>query len=215
MPKPRLLDLFCGAGGASMGYYRAGFEVVGVDLNPQPNYPFEFVQCDALEVSLNGFDTIHASPPCQRFSVMTPSKTKGNHPDLITLIRDRLVLAEVPYVIENVGGAKKELRSPIMLCGMQFGLKVYRHRWFECVPFVMSIPHINHRDSTPANGRGLSPKGFISVAGSGGVTGLTSKTILTTWSAAMGIDWMSRQELSQSIPPAFTEFIGKELRATL
>jgi DNA (cytosine-5)-methyltransferase 1 len=212
--KPRLLDLFCGAGGCTKGYQQAGFYVVGVDINPQPNYcGDEFYQGDALEFPLEGFDAIHASPPCQAYSVITPQRNA--HLELIGPTRDRLKESGAPFVIENVGGAKAALKSPIMLCGAQFGLKVYRHRWFERLPFLMSIPHVNHRDSTPANGRGLSPKGFISVAGSGGVTGLTSQTILSTWSNAMGIDWMTRQELSQAIPPAFTEFIGEQLLAHL
>jgi DNA (cytosine-5)-methyltransferase 1 len=137
--KPRILDLFCGAGGASAGYARAGFDVVGVDLNPQPRYPFEFHQADALTFPLDGFDAIHASPPCQAYSTMRRGLWKDReHPDLIAPIRDRLIGADVPYVIENVEGARRLLVNPVLLCGTMFGLgtkegnQLRRHRYFEC-----------------------------------------------------------------------------------
>ena len=112
----RLLDLFCGAGGAAMGYHRAGFEVVGIDIAPQPNYPFEFVQADAMEFPLDGFDAIHASPPCQAYTALAT----GKHPRLIEPMRERLASSGVPWVIENVVGAP--LRQPVLLCGSMFGL---------------------------------------------------------------------------------------------
>ena len=127
---PRLLDLFCGAGGAAMGYHRAGFTVVGVDINPQRHYPFEFHQADALEFDVSGFDAIHASPPCQAF---TAYKRRPNHvgdyPDLIWPTRQKLIASGVPYVIENI--PKAPLLNPITLCGSSFGLDVRRHRLFE------------------------------------------------------------------------------------
>ena len=134
--KPRLLDLFCGAGGAAMGYHRAGFEVVGVDIKPQPHYPFEFHQADAMTYPLEGFDAIHASPPCQGYSPHVSSEssawagTRGkDEPRLIGAVRERLV--GHAYVIENVVGARRELRGPLLLCGTMFGLPIARHRLFE------------------------------------------------------------------------------------
>jgi DNA (cytosine-5)-methyltransferase 1 len=108
--KPRLLDLFCGAGGCSVGYHRAGFEVVGVDINPQPNYPYEFHQADAMTYPLDGFDAIHASPPCQAHSAMSVMWNAREHPDLVAATRARLVATGLPYVIENVASSRR--RSP-------------------------------------------------------------------------------------------------------
>ncbi len=118
--RPRLLDLFCGAGGCSVGYHRAGFDVVGVDINPQPNYPFEFHQADAMEFPLDGFDVIHASPPCQAYSVTRHIKCTGNnHSDLVGAVRNKI--SEYPHVIENVAGSPL-MRGSVMLCGLMFGL---------------------------------------------------------------------------------------------
>lgn len=132
----RLLDLFCGAGGASVGYYDAGFEIVGVDIRSQPNYPFEFHLADALEFPLDGFDAIHASPPCQKFSIMRRGMWKNReHPDLINPIRNRLAKIGIPYIMENVCGSP--LRSDLILCGTKFALQtsegsqLRRHRIFE------------------------------------------------------------------------------------
>ena len=134
--KPRLLDLFCGAGGAAMGYSRAGFEVVGVDINPQKNYPFEFRQADAMEFlddldGLEGYAAVHASPPCQAYSAGSRMRTGSAkvHPKLIEPIRDSLELLDISYVIENVVGAP--LRRDFVLCGSMFDLPVRRHRIFE------------------------------------------------------------------------------------
>jgi DNA (cytosine-5)-methyltransferase 1 len=127
MTRPRIADLFCKAGGAGMGYYRAGFDVVGVDIEPQPRYPFEFVQADALTFDLDGFDAYHASPPCQGFSAMKRA-TKVEHADLLTPTRARLLATGRPFVLENVEGAP--LHEPWKLCGTQFGLKTRRHRLF-------------------------------------------------------------------------------------
>lgn len=213
MSKPYILDLFCGAGGAAMGYHRAGFEVVGVDHKPQRHYPFEFIQGDALDfAALHGwhFDAIHASPPCQVHSVATPDKSL--HLDLIPATRFILESLGLPYVIENVIGARRALRNPVMLCGADFGLKVYRHRLFESNILLMTCPHQPHRDNTPRAGRGASSKGFISVVGNGGVKKSPAGVkFLDYIRMAMGIDWMSRDELAQAIPPAFTEYIGRQL----
>lgn len=200
-----------------MGYFRAGFDVVGVDIVPQKRYPFAFIQGDALNppVDLSKFDAIHASPPCQAHSRVAALGIARNgvypeHPDLVAKTRELLNASGKPYVIENVVGAP--LVNPITLCGRMFpGLRVYRHRLFETSFRKYAPDHIPHRDKTPSAGNGLSPKGFISVCGSGGVKGLNATTILETWRCAMGIDWMTRAEIAQSIPPAYTEFIGQRL----
>jgi DNA (cytosine-5)-methyltransferase 1 len=201
--KPRLLDLFCGAGGAAMGYARAGFEVVGVDIKPQPHYPFEFIQADALDwgVTWSGsFDAIHASPPCQAFTNARTIHGVGDHKDLLTPTRTLLEATGLPWVIENVPGAP--MRPDVVLCGSQFGLEdpgvggLVRHRWFEFShPPAHLLPPCQHSKAT------------ISVFGHGGhiYHGVAS------WRRAMGIDWMMRDELSQAIPPAYTEWIGKQL----
>lgn len=216
----RLLDLFCGAGGAAMGYHRAGFEVVGVDIAPQKHYPFEFHQADALEyVQKYGgqFDAIHASPPCQRYSSASFSRSVRNrHPDLVPVTRDCVVESRKLYVIENVFGAPLA-RGSIMLCGLMFGLKVFRHRWFEVPGLPIAPHHPSHK------GKLIGRGGFCCVCGhGGGVSGRMRtqfhresdggfKDTKRDWAIAMGIDWMTRKELSQAIPPAYTEFIGRQL----
>jgi DNA (cytosine-5)-methyltransferase 1 len=205
--KPRLLDLFCGAGGAGMGYARAGFDVTGVDIKPMPRYPFAFIQGDALEyLTAHGheYEAIHASPPCQRYTALQVVRGR-EHPDLVAPTRKALEATGKPWVIENVVGAP--MNTTIVLCGAMFGLKVYRHRLFESNQMLFQPHHELHRDSTPRAGRGISPKGFISVAGN---TGNADYARL-----AMGIDWMNRDQLSQAIPPAYTEYIGKQLMAAL
>ena len=210
--RPKLLDMFCGAGGAGMGYHRAGFDVTGVDINPQPRYPFKFIQGDALEyLAEHGgeYDAIHASPPCQFYTELPGDFS--HYPDLIAATRELLIRTGGPYVIENVGGARRELNAPIMLCGHQFGLKTYRHRFFECYPFLLAPPHIAHPEACPPTGRGRSNvHGFISVTGNGGAPNL-GMPYLEYARIAMGISWMDRSELSQAIPPAYTEFIGRHV----
>jgi DNA (cytosine-5)-methyltransferase 1 len=165
----RILDLFCGGGGAAMGYHRAGFEVVGVDNKPQPKYPFKFIQADALCYAVafgRQFDVIHASPPCQNYSQITPDKSK--HRGIIDIVRCVLRLINKPYIIENVPGAKNNLINPVMLCGRTFGLKVYRHRYFETSPELLFVPHhVPHKDQTPSAGHGISPKGRLCTNGNG------------------------------------------------
>lgn len=205
----KLLDLFCGAGGAAMGYSRAGFDdIVGVDIKPQPRYPFRFVLADALECHTlpQGFDAIHASPPCQSFS-KTRAIVRGKGLtckglDLIEATRERLLRRGIPYVIENVPGAP--LLSPITLCGTMFGLRVYRHRLFESSVLLLSPSDGAHRHTTGSH-RGYSANTpFITVGG--------NNYNREQGAQAMGIDWpMTRAELSQAIPPAYTEFIGKQL----
>ena len=202
-----------------MGYHRAGFEVIGVDISPHPNYPFSFVHGDALEyLKEHGhkFDVIHASPPCQHYSKARSLSAArnggkyGEHPDLVGPVREMLKRIGKPYIIENVAGAP--LENPISLYGSQFGLKTQRHRRFECSFPVetASLPPFK-KMQTPSAGNGCGPDGSISICGSGGVRGLTSKTILTTWSDALGgVDWMTRQEMAECVPPAYTEFIGRQ-----
>ncbi|MEO3922671.1 DNA cytosine methyltransferase [Micromonosporaceae bacterium B7E4] len=202
--KPRLLDLFCCAGGASRGYADAGFEVVGVDINPQPRYPYEFHQADALTFPLDGFDAVHASPPCKRFTRLSALHARHRHPDLLTPTRERLLRSGLPWVIENVPGSP--MRADLVLCGEMFGLGVRRHRWFETSPSLFSmLPPCRH------------DRRVVSVHGMPGGRS-TRDGVLPTfadWKAAMGIDWMSVRELSQAIPPAYTRFIGEQLMAHL
>lgn len=218
MTRPLCLDLFCGAGGASMGYYRAGYDVIGVDNRRQPRYPFPMIRADAPEflasARLGRFDLIHASPPCQAFSAATPADRRSRHPNLIEPVRQLLQDCGVPFVIENVPGAP--LRGPLMLCGMMFGLRVFRHRIFEISRLVLAPYHAGH--GPERIGRG----GFCTVAG-GGNSGLRDRTGgkmirrrpedgVNGWRKAMEIDWMTRDELAQAIPPAYTQWLGEQLR---
>ena len=195
MSRYKLLDLFCGAGGAAMGYYNVGLvDITGVDIADQPNYPFKFVKCDALgwlESWGEEYDFIHASPPCQRFSRMQNiHKNRHKHPDLITPTRELLTEINKPFVIENVVGAP--LRVDLMLCGTMFGLPIARHRIFESnVPMPALTMTCNHENLyDPWHGEGS--------------IGQREKL-----SAAMEIDWfMTRPEVREAIPPAYTEFIG-------
>lgn len=210
--RPRLLDLCCGAGGAAMGYHQAGFDVIGIDLAPQPRYPFEFHQFDALLAPLDGFDAIHASPPCQRYSMAVRNAGRSHlFPDLIGPVRDRLRTAGVPYVIENVDGAP--LINAIMLCGAAFDLgtdEMYlrRHRRFEC-SFPLMSPGC-------ACGRKAHS---IGVYGNGTPSWHRQKLgrniLADEWRQAMGIDWMVKTELKEAIPPAYTEHIGGYLLAAI
>lgn len=187
-----------------MGYARAGFEVVGVDINPQPRYPFEFHQADAMEFDLSGFDAIHASPPCQAYTVLGGREDLSHYPDSVDAVRDRLETNGAPWIIENVPGAP--LRKPIMLCGAMFGLRSYRHRLFESSVPLIAPPHQKHK--VRVNRRGENRRqhwengGFITITGDVGTY---------CGPEAMGIDWMSGNELSQAIPPAYTECIGRQL----
>lgn len=213
--RPRLLDLFCGQGGVSMGYHRAGFDVLGVDIAPQPRYPFESVRADALEYAreFGGlFDAIHASPPCQRYTRASWKQTNRDvHPDLLDETRQVLADLGRPWVIENVDGAP--IRPPaVMLCGLMFGLKVFRHRWFESSALLLSPAHPKHGK------RRIGVDGFCCVIGHGGGASSLARMRIpeggdnkATWSRAMGIDWMTRDGLSQAIPPAYTEFVGRQL----
>lgn len=208
----KLLDLFCGAGGCSMGYWRAGFEVVGVDNKPQKQYPFEFHQADALSFSFSGFDAIHASPPCQAHCSLWKMWNAKKHVSLIEPTRRLLQKSGLPYVIENVPGAP--LINPTVLCGTMFdlgcaGAELRRHRLFETNWPIQSVPHCRH---------GRYPL-VIGVYGGHGRdrrrTKNTQNFSTDRRREAMGISWMNGTALSQAIPPAYTEWIGKQLIAIL
>ena len=215
----KALDLFCRAGGSSKGLQLAGFDVTGVDIDPQPEYPFRFVQADALAYDLRGYDLIIAGPKCQRWSQATrQSGDPSQYPDQIMPLRERLIANGAPFIIENVLGAP--LRDPVMLCGAMFGLGVVRHRLFECSFPIERPTHPKHKGS-------LVTGEYVTVAGNGGVPAWTMKErerrglprhipgemTLQRWQQAMGIDWMSRGNLTQAIPPAFFEWLGVRARA--
>ena len=187
-----------------MGYHRAGFdEIVGVDIKPQPNYPFEFVQGDAIEYCRehgHEFDVIHASPPCQAFTPIN-YLWKRDYPDLIELTRDVLKTTGKPYIIENVRNAP--LNGHLMLCGTMFDLRVIRHRYFENNFDLIMSPF-----TCRCNGL-VGTKGHFGDREYMTVTGHFSN--IEKARQAMGIDWMTQGELAQAIPPAYTEFIGKRL----
>jgi DNA (cytosine-5)-methyltransferase 1 len=214
---PRLLDLFCCAGGAGVGYSMAGFDVVGVDIKQQPNYPLPFILTDALKLDpkfISTFDAVHASPPCQSYSDL--AKRNGNAdawPRLIEPIRDVVVRSGLPYVIENVEGAP--LRNPIILCGTMFkGLRVLRHRLFEAnfpilTPRHGAHPKVHTFDKRKSHyGKTNDMRDFVQVTGGGNCTIAAARD-------AMGIDWMTKNELNEAIPPAYTRFIGRQLLAYL
>jgi DNA (cytosine-5)-methyltransferase 1 len=225
----RLLDLFCGAGGAAMGYHRAGFEVVGVDIKPQPHYPFEFHQADAMTFPLDGFDVIHASPPCQAYSIMRnlPWLKGREYWDSIPPTRERLLTVDVPWVMENVNGAPLD---GIFLCGTMFGLRQpdggpeYRHRLFESSVFMLAPGHPKHFETVVPGPylkdrqnrmSGIPGKGWKSSGIDRSVAGHGRRGAAKAWGQALGIDWMDRDGLSQAIPPAYTEYIGRQLMAYL
>ncbi|WNV90952.1 DNA methylase [Umezawaea sp. Da 62-37] len=220
--RPRLLDLFCCAGGASAGYHAAGFDVTGVDIRPQPHYPFPFIQADALTVDLSGYDVIAASPPCQRYSSATPASHRDDHPDLVEPIRQRLREAVAhgdawAYVIENVPGAP--LLDPITICGDTLRLGVRRHRLFESDVelYGTACHHDRSAPAVPVYGSygqraGRNPVDGKASRGTGQPAGDASLGTSTEVArAAMGIDWMPWPELTQAIPPIYTAWIGVQL----
>lgn len=214
MRRPRILDLYCGAGGASMGYHRAGFDITGVDIAPQRHYPFDFVQADALDhlrnmladgwLALMQYDAIHASPPCAAYSKATLSQRRAGrrYPRLIGPTRELLAETGLLYIIENVPEAP--LRADLRLCGCQVGLELRRVRSFETNwPLSPLVPGHHH------------PHPVVSVTGHGtpayvrAVLDYTPNT--DHYRAAMGIEWMGREELREAIPPAYTEHVGRAL----
>ena len=196
MSRPLLLDLFAGAGGAAMGYHRAGFDVVGLDIEPQPRYPFLFVRGDALRppFDLRSFAAVHASPPCQAYSRATAWRgDRASHPDLIAATRRLLLAGGRPWVIENVQEARHALRPSLMLCGTCFGLPLRRHRFFELsVPVSELVRPCQHRRTDCSFDHG-------------------KKQPESAYREAMGCGWMTVHEARQTVPPAYTEFIGRML----
>ncbi len=241
--KPIMLDLFCGAGGAAMGYHRAGFDVIGVDVSPQPSYPFSFIEDDAFRIlralyeddealylpfpdtvtpdgqlvgvySLRQIAAIHASPPCQAYGAATHTLVTRDAPRFIEPIREVLQTIGKPYVIENVVGAP--LDNPVVLCGSMFGLDVKRHRLFE-TSWPMMAPPCNHgawlnRYPTHARKDKAQFSPVVHIYGTGGGAGKN----IDLWRRVMEVEWMqSKAEIAESIPPAYTEFIGASLMAEL
>lgn len=238
--RPRLLDLFCAAGGCSVGYQRAGFDVIGVDHRPMPRYPFGFCQGDALEllrclmsngyfrtsasdkaIYLEDIAAIHASPPCQQFSVAKRLNPKCNHEDLVSATRDLLEASGKKWVIENVPGSP--LINPVLVCGLALGLNLKRHRLFESNSFLFGTTcpkghrgewlTIYGHDGTIRHER----KKWVTVFGGGApkVADNRRRASMDQRKEAMGIDWMTRDEMSLAIPPAYCQFIGKQLISAL
>lgn len=216
----KLLDLFCCAGGASMGYSYAGFEVTGVDIKDQPNYPFSFIKNDVLEVLkdknfLNQFDVIHASPPCQGYSKATKPDSIYVHysqgkdtPKLIQPVREALVDTGKYYIIENVVGAKTDLINPIKLTGYMFDMPIQRARLFECNFPVRPLPNITQRGYAKKYAQ-MHNIDYRDMS----VTGKSRrKGSIDVWRRIMGMDWPGRGwELTEAIPPAYTRYIGEQL----
>lgn len=210
MTKPLLLDLFSCAGGAAMGYHRAGFEVIGVDKSPQPRYPFEHHVADAISFARehgHKFAAAHASPPCQTFTAYRRrgSGVGDSYENLIPETRRVLDSLGIPYVIENVETARLELMEPARYCGSSFGLDVRRHRLFES-NFPLSAPQCDHAWQTPRFPPATNRTNLRSTVEVG-----VWRIPLETQRRAMGIDWMKLRELSEAIPPAYTEHIGRQL----
>jgi len=211
MNRPRLLDLFCGGGGCSVGYARAGFDVVGVDIVRQHAYPFAFVQADALAYPLDGFDAVHASPPCKPFTALRHRDTPrlhlfDPHPDMLAPTLERFAALSIPWIIENVPGAP--LPDAVVYCGSSFGLRVRRHRLFASNLTIAAPPCDHDAQGQP-----------VGVYGNGGAWDRTNnpggggiKVAGADAADALGVDWTDYQPtLSQMIPPAFTEHIGAQI----
>jgi DNA (cytosine-5)-methyltransferase 1 len=217
----KLLDLFCGAGGAAVGYHRAGFDtIVGVDIEPQPHYPFEFVQADALTYcAAHGaeFDAVHASPPCQAYTGMRNitlarfGHVTTEHPDMIAETRRVLEQTGKSWVIENVKNSP--LRTQVILCGVSFGLQTARHRYFESSVLLLALPCAHYSAKYTIGVYGSRPDGRR-VSYRHHRLGRIAKGI-EEGRDVMGIDWMDWGELTQAVPPAYTEFIGAQLLAVV
>ncbi|MFJ1940665.1 SAM-dependent methyltransferase [[Kitasatospora] papulosa] len=210
-PKPRLLDLFCCQGGAAKGYAESGFDVTGVDIHPQPRYPYRFVQAEAVAYVMEHgaeFDVIHASPPCQHDSDC--QRLQGNtHPDLIAPTRAALQATGRPWVMENVRGAVAKLDRPVMLCGPMFGVETYRHRYFETGGgLTLHQPHHPaHLAPQAKMGRPIPPGHYGQFVGNFSGVDLARRV--------MGVPWMNRDGIRECIPPAYTQWIGTTALTTL
>lgn len=237
MVRPLILDLFCGAGGCSVGYHRAGFDVVGVDHVSQKRYPYDFIKADALMLlnnlinerdcwdhngtfgyCLDDFSAIHASPPCQAYSrCKRIGNARPGHKELVPETRKLLHKAGKPFVIENVEGSP--MHFPLMLCGTMFGLRTRRHRLFEMSSLVLAPAACTHRPGDiivfghSVELIGSKAKSYLDASGRKHYR--RERLSKERGSEAMGIGWMNRGELSQAIPPAYTEYIGKQLIRSL
>jgi DNA (cytosine-5)-methyltransferase 1 len=221
----RLLDLYSCAGGAHRGYEQAGFDVTGVDIDPQPNYPGEFIQADALEILRDRefmalFSAVHASPPCQHYSNLNAYNHK-DYPDLIAPTRELILETGLPYVIENVEAAASELKNPVTLCGLMFGLRVRRHRLFETNWNLTAPAHPEHVELCTRNGYLPTPeRPFMTITG-----GKHSRAWQNAACDAMDMPWikvpaggdtqLGIREVCEAIPPAYTEYIGWQLADAL
>lgn len=208
---PWMIDLFCCQGGASAGYNAAGFNILGVDLDPQSRYPFPFVQADAIEFAWRfacHFAAAAASPPCQRYTLAQRIQN-NDHPDLIKPTREALLTSGRPYVIENVPGARDELLNPVELCGTMFGLRTYRHRLFEPSPGLTLTPpaHPSHEVPLRKMGRALQPGDYYHAVG--------NFSGVSTIRRDMGVFWMSRDGIRECIPPDYAHHLGRQLIAAL
>ncbi|MFE6852949.1 SAM-dependent methyltransferase [Streptomyces sp. NPDC057674] len=207
--RPRLLDAFCCQGGASAGYAAAGFDVTGVDLHPQPRYPFTFVQGDAIAyIRKHGheYDVIAGSPPCQRYTLC--QRIQGNeHPDLIGPAREAMEATGRPWIIENVPEAAPELRDPVTLCGASFGLHTYRHRLFESNLLLQVPKHPEHVHSTVKMGRPLREGDWYHAVGNFSNVPYVRRDL--------NVPWMSRDGIRECIPPVYAEYLGRQVLAHL
>lgn len=218
MKKPTILDLFCCAGGAAKGYHLAGFDVIGVDIEFQSDYPFAFIQMNAMNLSpttLSSFDAIHASPPCQGYSAMRNAPGTKGAPLLIDAVRNLLRLSGKPYIIENVEGARWALHEPITLCGSMFGLgseghQLRRHRLFEC-NFPVVQPSCRHSDAPVIGIYGGHARRRSAKFGGRQTRDTWTHGHKYAMSEAMGINWTTCNAMSEAIPPAYTEYLGKQL----
>lgn len=211
----RLLDLFCGAGGAAMGYHQAGFdEIVGVDIVPQPDYPFEFIQMDALKVnkyhlSERRFDLIHASPPCQAYTTMANRHGRSDYAVINATRSHILAWFPVPYVIENVAGARGSLHNPIELTGEMFGLSVHRPRLFELGGWYTLTPPRPAIQAEPVAVYGKSDGRRLYDRKDGSM--LRAWSSLEEGQQALGVPWITDwHQVREAIPPAYTRFIGEQ-----
>lgn len=200
--KPKALDLFCCAGGAAMGLHQAGYEVMGMDIRPQPRYPFRFIQADAMAIDWAGYDLIWASPPCQEYSALHALYPDREYPDLIAPVRKRLIATGTPWIMENVPGAP--MHYYITLCGSMFGLRTYRHRRFETSVLLFQPPHPKHTVKTSTKKRRACWDAGLHISVTGDVGTYVGRL-------AMGIDWMTGDELSQAIPPAYSRFLAERI----